>query len=157
MPPDCHDFLHREPYIALDQHDRLLPVPERELIVDLVCLYRLPYKIPHLIMFALPWLGRSNFFGFVRLLIFRPFYVEICLAEVVEQSHDDQTFVRDLCKNRLPYWTFLLSDEAVVNVQAVLQEAALAGQVEARGGGSFVEVCFVPDVAHEFVCTCTLD
>ena len=75
----------------------------------------------------------------------------------MEQSHDDQAFVRDLSKNRLPHRTFLLRDEAVIYIEAVLQESAFAGQVEARGGGSFVKVRFVPDVAHELVDTGPLD
>ena len=157
MPPDRHDFLHCKPYIALYQHDRLLPVTERELVVDLVRLYRLPYKIPHLVMFALPWLGRGDLLRIICLLIFRSFFIKVCLAQVVEQSHDDQAFVRDLCKNRLPYRTFLLSDEAVVNIKAVLQETTFTSQVKARGGRSFVEIRLVPYVFHELVDAGPLD
>ena len=70
VPPDRHDFLHREPDIALDQHDGLLSVAERELVVDLVGLYRLPDVITHLVMLALPRLSRGDLFRIIYVFWF---------------------------------------------------------------------------------------
>ena len=126
---------------------------ERKLVFNLVGLHRLPDIIAHLVVFPLPRFGRSNLFGVVSLLVFCSLRVKICLAQVMEKRHDDQAFVRDFRKNRLPYRAFPLRNKAVVYIQTVLQEPAFTSQVVARGGRGGVEVSLALNVSKEFIDT----
>ena len=94
MPADRHDFCHREPDVALDEHDAFFSVSERELVIDLVGLDGLPDIVSLAVMFPLPVFCGSYLFRVIRFLIFCPLRIEIGLAQVVQERHDNQALVR---------------------------------------------------------------
>ena len=93
MPADRHDFCHREPDVALDQHDALFSVPERDLVIDLVGPNGLPDIVSLAVMFPLPVFCGSYLFRVICLLIFCPLRIKIGLAQVVQERHGNQALV----------------------------------------------------------------
>ena len=131
--------------VVLDQHGALGAMAEGHQVVDRVERHLFPF--PSLFVLDIPGAGA----------------VEVGLANVVEQSDDDEAFIADLDDGMpsdyvKPHLGAVLIDlifvkqspESVQHIEAVLQEAALAGEVELRAGRGRVEVALA-DVVHQLV------
>ena len=134
MPADGHGLLPGEADEAVGDVHRLLPVAVGKGVVKLVGGHLLP----------LP--------GGVILHVAEGFLIAAHLAQVVEQGHHRHRLLAVLqAVQLLDPLPLEVVHQAVVYVQAVLAQPALAGQVVPGGGGGGEKVAFVLQIIQKGV------